>query len=497
MPGPAIGPLVAAAFSQHASRSALSIGGRQHTYRDLIVRTIDYQAFAVRAGLVPADRVLFSAGPGLDFYACLLAGILGSYTVSFAAPELPPITSANLARRLRPAVIIDKAPSDLSSTERPTLAPEHIKAGTHADLTVANCQHAYLSLTSGTMGEPASALVDALALGHFALWAASEFELTADDRWFEAADPSSDLALTNALLALSSGACLTIPLGQQRLQTATLAALSGTTVMRIVPAAGNLMFAEASRRSVNLADLRLLAFGGDELPATLPKRVLQATHSHARTINTYGLTEAAGFLLYHWFDAHQAAVDVDSTTVPLGQPVPGVTALIEPPRGYSESGTGGMVDEGELTIAAAAVALEICPVAGNDPVSRKAAAGAVAELHTGDLVRRDSRGFIFCGRIGREVKIRGTRVNLAKLERLISCTLGKSACVVQREDKLVALVESETPISRLGLAKSMAGVVRSSVIPQRVITVAQLPRTRAGKISVVGCTEIADSKTNR
>jgi acyl-coenzyme A synthetase/AMP-(fatty) acid ligase len=472
----------------------LSVGGRVYTYRDLLHRTIDYQDFALQAGLVATDRVLFVAEPGLDFYACLVAGTLGSYTVSVATPESLAAAPAKLARHLQSAMVIGDVPSGPPSAERPTLSPEQVKAGVRADLTVAACQHAYLSLTSGTMGQPVSALVDAVALGHFVGWAASEFALTEADRWFEAADPSSDLALTNALLALSSGACLTTPLGRQRLRTATLAALNGTTVMRIVPAAGNLMLAEASRRSGNLADLRLLAFGGDELPAGLPGRLLQATRSAARTVNTYGMTEAAGFLLYHWFNAHHLASSAGDAIVPLGQPVPGVIARIDHWRGGSESEVEEMEGASELTIESAAVALEVCTVAGKRPVLRKAAAGVVAELHTGDLVRRSSQGFTFCGRIGREVKIRGTRVNLAQLERLVSDALGQSTCVVLHEDNLVALVESEAPISTLGLAKSIGAAARRSVLPQRVITVSQLPRTRTGKVSVAGCQEIASRR---
>ena len=493
---PAVGQLLAAALSRHDSRPALSIGGEVYTYRDLLRRTIDYQAFALRAGLVATDRVLFVAEPGLDFYACLVAGTLGSYTVSVATPEPLAAASVNLARRLRSAMVIGDVPSEPSSAERPALSIEQVKAGVHANLTVVDCRHAYLSLTSGTMGQPVSALVDGLALGRFVTWAASEFALTAADRWFEAANPSSDLALTNALLAFCSGACLTTPLGRQRLRTATLAALNGTTVMRIVPAAGELMLAEASRRSANLADLRLLAFGGDQLPAALPGRMLRATRSNARTVNTYGMTEAAGFLLYHWFDAHHLAAGAAGATVPLGQPIPGVTARIDPWPGSSESETEEMAGVGELTIESAAVALEICTVAGKSPVSRKATAGAVAELRTGDLVRHGSQGFTFCGRIGREVKIRGTRVNLAQLDRLVCDAIGQSACVVRHEDMLVALVESEAPITTLGLAKSIGAAAGSSVLPQRVITVSQLPRTRTGKVSVAGCQEIARRQLN-
>lgn len=492
MTGPGAAQLLASALIRYDSRPALNAGGEQCTYRDLLHRTIDYQALARQTGLTATDRVLFSGETGLDFYACLLAGILGSYTVSVASAALPTVALANLIKRLRPDLVISEIPPGGAAAKCATRSPRQIRADESAGLTVAECPHAYLSLTSGTMGRPTSALVDALALRRFLEWAASEFELTQYDRWFEASDPGADLALTNALLAVSSGACLTIPMARQRLRAARLAAFNQTTVMRIVPAVAKLMLAEASRRPVSLPALRLLAFGGDELPAALPARMLQATRSSARTVNTYGMTEAAGFLLRHWFDPHRLALLADAANVPLGNPVPGVSARIEPCQGDQEPEAGEIADDaGELTIRSAAIALEICPEAGKSPASRKGAAGTMAELHTGDLVRHDDRGFIFCGRIDRAVKIRGMRVNLAQLERLMSDALGRSTGIVQHGDRLVALVESATSISRLEVAKYIGDAVMNPVIPHSVITVSRLPRTRSGKVSVAECAEIA------
>lgn len=491
MAGQTVGRQLAAALCAHAARPALSYGGMTYSYLELYRRVIDYQAWARRTGLAAANRVLFAGEPGIDFYACLIAGILGSYTVSVTSPELPPTTLSSLAGCLRPAVLIGAAASRSAPGGWRALAPEEVNAGARAELMSAEPPHAYLSLTSGTLGRPVSALVDARALGEFAGWAAREFALSAEDRWFEAADPGSDLALVNALLALGSGACLTVPQGRQRLRAASLAASSGTTVMRIVPGAGRLMLAEATRRPISLPGLRLLAFGGDELPAALPAELLRAVHADARTVNTYGLTEAAGFLLYHWFAARQLAANPAGAAVPLGRPVPGVTARIEPPAEDAGSAAEVRAGVGEFIVESAAVALEISPVTGESPVRRKPVGGAVAELRTGDLVFSGEHGITFHGRIGREAKIRGRRVNLGQLDRLVSEALGMTACVVQHEDTLIALVESPIPVTPLSLAKTIGRTVGTPMIPQRVVAVQQLPRTRNGKVSVSDCTEIA------
>jgi acyl-coenzyme A synthetase/AMP-(fatty) acid ligase len=470
--------VLADGLARHGSRPALRVGGDSYTYRELARRGADYQMFAREAGLQASDRVMYAAGPGLDFYGCLLAGILGSYTVCAVPPETPAAALAGLAGQVGARVIISDAPDAPVAPDALTYASTAVREATKRELTVAGAPHAYLSLTSGTTGAPTAALVDGVGLGAFLSWARQELELTVSDRWFEAADPTGDLAMTNALLAFSSGACLAVAAGRQRLRAATLAAANQTTVMRLVPAVGRLMLAEASRRPVALPALRLLAFGGDDLPSALPVRLLDAVRATARTVNTYGMTEAAGFLLYHWFDAREATGARESS-VPIGQPVPGVTADID-----------GGGEEGELTVTGPPVALEVRALTGQRTVLRKPAAGAVGTLRTGDLVRRGVAGFTFRGRIGRDVKVSGVRVNLAHLERLVSDALGYSVCVLQHHGELVVLAEAQRPVSAAELAL-IGGVLRGPLIPRHVLAVPRLPRTRTGKLSVDECAAVA------
>lgn len=473
-----VATVLADGLTRHGPRPALRVGGNSYTYRELARRGVDYQMFAREAGLHASDRVICAAGPGLDFYACLLAGVLGSYTVCVVPPETPPAALASLSRQVGARVIISDTPDAPPVPDVLMRVGAAVRATTRPELTDGGAPHAYLSLTSGTTGVSTAALVDGVALGAFLSWARQELELTAWDRWFEAADPTGDLALTNALLAFSSGACLAVAAGRQRLRAASLAAANETTVMRLVPAVGQLMLAEAARRPVDLSALRLLAFGGDDLPRALPVRLLDSVQAKARTVNTYGMTEAAGFVLYHWFDARRAAEDQESS-VPIGRPAPGVTAEID-----------GGGEEGELIVAGSPVALEVRALTGQRSVLRKPAAGAVGSLRTRDLVRRSSVGFTFRGRLGREVKISGVRVNLAHLERLVSDALGYSACVLQHHGELVVLAEAERPVSSSELAL-IGGVLRGPLIPRHVLTVPKLPRTRTGKLSVEECAAVA------
>jgi acyl-coenzyme A synthetase/AMP-(fatty) acid ligase len=485
-----VAALLAAAIAAQPARPALHVAGDAYTYRDLRQRTIDYQEFARRNCISSGDRVMFLGEPGLDLYACLLAGVLGSYTASLGSMLLSAQARASVIRRVDPRLIITQPGSLPQSTERMCLTTADVRACSGADLDPVGASHAFLSITSGTTGQPTLALVDAQGLAGFCQWAFDEIDLASSDRWFEASDPSADLAITNALLAFTSGACLVVPARRHRLRFATLAAAHDTTIMRMVPSAGDLMLVETERRQALMPKLRVLAFGGDELPVCLPARMLRAFQSGARALNTYGMTESAGFLLFHWFDACQPPTDSTIGSVPLGQPISGVRAWIDHSGEYPAA-AGDQGGIGELIVKGATVALEIAADGEPRSVLRKPAAGAEGELRTGDLVRQDGDNFIFLGRTGRIVNIHGVRINLAQLDQLASGLLERNVCMLKHGNGLVALVESQHQVSPSEVIRRIAGTLYGPLIPGYVVTVPELPRTHSGKISISECAEIA------
>jgi len=485
---------LATAVCTHDRREALRVGGVSYTYRELLARIVDYQALARRCGLSPADTVLFVGDPGIDSYACLLAGIFGSYTASLISAAMPIPVLTRIMRNLDPRIVITTVRDVLPAIDGYRIVDvRDVGRASATDLVVADAPHAYQSLTSGTTGQPTRALADAAGLGQFLLWAADYLELTPSDRWFEGSDPSADFALTNALLAFATGASLAVPIGRQRLRAATLAAMNDTTVMRLVPSVGSLMLAEALRRRIAMPRLRLLAFGGDDLPIALPYQILSRFQSGARTLNTYGMTETVGFVLCHWFDATRPPVGSPSAGIPLGRPVPGVQAWIAPLGEDGDAPTDGPLSTGELVIESAAVALEVRAGHG-ELLLRKSGPGARGELRTGDMACRADGSFVFQGRIDRTAKIRGMRVNLAHADKLLAESLGKNVCVLEKGGNIVIMVESSRKISYSELTGSVGDLLQNTLIPKSIITLPKLPRTRTGKVSIAECEAIAYSR---
>lgn len=501
-----LGPLLADAAASHAGRPAIWADGSSHTYGDLLSRVAAYQSAAWRRGLTSTDRVVFIGRPGVDFYAAFIAGIFGSYTVSFVSDAVPRLARAHLVRALDPALILvtpDRVRADQVSGlgRRVDTTDAVVRRSPRAEPSVAATAHAYLSMTSGTLGIPTSALVDSVAAAEFHRWAGAELDMSETDRWFEAGDPTTDLALTNALLAFTSGASFTVVRADQRLRMASIAAVLRPTAIRWVPAAARLMMNSAARTATRLPSLRLLAYGGDALPKALPARVNQALGASPRTVNTYGLTEAAGILLSHWIDP-RSSQDLPTDLVPLGRPVPGVSAFIDTEG--QRDGEADLAPEsigdgvGELVVTTRAVALRTSiGFPGQAPILSKPIAGAKATLRTGDLVRDGAHGLEFVGRADREVKLNGFRANLEHLELAISEVLATPTCAIVEQDQLVAIVESASALSVERLARLLEDRIPAALLPRAVVNVHELPRTRSGKADIGACRNIVAELSRR
>jgi acyl-coenzyme A synthetase/AMP-(fatty) acid ligase len=291
-----LGELLLDSLDRWSSRPAIRTGHDRFTYGQLADRVVDFQRLARTCGLDSNSRLVYVGSAGLDFYAALLAGISGSFEVSFVSRALPEASRKRTIDGLRPDLTVadDTELSAVGGLSWRVASPPDFLGG---NLETATTERAFLSQTSGTLGTPTTAVVDGIALAKFLEWSQGKLSLEHADVWLEAGDMSSDLSITNALMCLSSGAEILLPAATERFQLARIANDNRASVMRIVPAFGRLLLASCKRSGLTLDSLRLLGFGGDLLPTWLPNDLSKMTN--AAMINTYGKTEAAGFVLYH------------------------------------------------------------------------------------------------------------------------------------------------------------------------------------------------------
>ncbi|WP_040833354.1 non-ribosomal peptide synthetase [Nocardia brevicatena] len=235
----------------------------------------------------------------------------------------------------------------------------------------------------------------------------------------------------------------------------------------------------------DLARVEHIATTGD-VPAPAAVARVRAARPEVAVTNLYGPVEATAFALAHRIP-HEP---VDDRPVPIGVPVDNTgvavfdTALRPVPVEVA----------GELYLSGAGVAGGYLRQPG------LSAARFVADPHgrpgalmyrTGDLGRWDRDGRLhFLGRVDRQQKINGFRVEPGEVEAAIRREAGIAAAVVTaRQAKtgksLVAyVVGRDRPVDPVGLRARLAETLPSYLVPAVVVPLDELPLTSNGKIDI-------------
>ena len=299
---------------------------------------------------------------------------------------------------------------------------------------------AYVIATSGSTGAPKHVMVTHRGLP--ALWQTQvdAFALGADARalWLHA--PMFDASISDWGTALLAGATLVLPTANAVTQLSSELAARAITHVDLPPA----LLAQLEPAPC----LRVVVLGGEACDVDR----VRALARRVRVVVVYGPTEAT-------VCSSLVVVDAAQWTRPLiGHPLPGITYRVL---------------DGELHIGGAALALGYA----NDPeetARRFVDVDGMRMYRTGDRVEPAPCGLAFVGRVDRQVKLRGRRVELDEIEVALR-RFTDDAAVIVRNQRVVAFVTAA--IDRAALAAVLPGWM----MPARFV-VGPLPRTATGKL---------------
>jgi amino acid adenylation domain-containing protein len=460
-------------------------GTKRLAYRDLVERgrriAAALRAHDVRRG----DRV----GVLLDRSASSIAAQLGTLLAGAAYvpldPRHPPeriarilanagaaavLTNAALRRRLPTGI----ASLEVADAERAELA--ELDPGEPGDL-------AYLIYTSGSTGEPKGVEVthrNVVRLVEDPCFA----EFGAGTVTLHAASPAFDAATLEVWGPLAGGGTVAC-LREQPSPDSIAEAIRRNGVTTLWLTAG--LFHElVDRRPECLSTVRHLLAGGDVLSPDHVRRALAALPADGRLTNGYGPTETTTFATTHTLRPG----DPVGGPIPIGRPIQGTDCHVVDPAGR-ELPIGA---PGELAIGGDGVALGY----RGDP-DLTAARFRPDPRHpgqrrylTGDRVRRRPDGALeFLGRIDRQVKVRGVRVEPAEVERsLRSHPAVADAAVVPFErvpgDRALAayvvVAHSEASPPPGALRAHASTRLPAAMVPVAWVTLPRLPLTANGKL---------------
>lgn len=193
---------------------------------------------------------------------------------------------------------------------RPTVVLSPDGMDRRADGIPAQADVALVVSTSGTAGEPKLVQFDRAAIDAAVAASALALEATPHDRWL----CCLPLAHVGGLLVLLRGVLLGAPVSvHPAFDPAAVAAAQDAAFTSVVPT----MLVRLLDAGVDLTGFRAILVGGAHLPLDVRER---AQASGARLVETYGLTESCGGVVYE------------------GRPLPGVRMRIDAEGGIELSG---------------------------------------------------------------------------------------------------------------------------------------------------------------
>ncbi|MEU2564941.1 amino acid adenylation domain-containing protein [Streptomyces longispororuber] len=342
---------------------------------------------------------------------------------------------------------------------------------------------AYVIYTSGSTGRPKGTVVEHRSVTRL-LRDADYIPLRPDDVVAQGADATFDAATFEIWAPLAAGARMVVIDKDTMLDPMALTqALTRYDISTLVLTTAVFNQVVAARPDA-FKTLRHLLFGGE---AVNPDRVAQALAAGPpqRLIHCYGPTETTAFATWHL-----AEVIGEHGTVPIGRPVVNTSVYVLDERLHPVP--AGVV--GELFIGGPGVARGY--LARPDLTAERflpdvfGAAPGDRMYRTGDLVRWSAEGALeYVGRIDRQVKVRGFRIEPNEIELVLQQHPDvEAAVVVVREEgehkRLVGYVRPE-PGRRpepAALRDFVADRLPEFMVPAAVALLDTFPLTPSGKV---------------
>lgn len=331
---------------------------------------------------------------------------------------------------------------------------------------------AYVVFTSGTTGRPKAIAISHEGVVNLHVAQRQIFRIGPRDRVLQFLSPNFDGCIADIVLALLSGAMLVVaPPAHLTVGPPLIRLLREQRVTTVILTPS----VWAALPDAELPDLRVAAAAGERLPAAL---VARYSRPGRRFLNLYGPAETA--VLATWHECSNSA-----TTPPIGRPVANKRTYVLDERLRPVP----IGQHGELCIGGLGVGRYLSrPELMEERFAIDPAGNMPGQLfyRTGDICRWLPDGSLeYIGRRDRQVKIRGQRVELDEIEKVLETVPGVAASAVhEREGQLHALIVAERHgLDESTLREHLVRRLHSGMVPTTFTVVDELPLTANGKVN--------------
>ncbi len=467
-------------------------GAGELSYAQLLSGARRYTADLEAAGVQPGDRVGLAAPKSLAAIEAIYGILLAGATYVPVDPRSPLERNATIFNDCGVRAVL--ASRDLADAIAASLPGSFVPSLAHGSLDLLTTeefrapgdeQTAYILYTSGSTGLPKGVPLSHAAALSFVGWCSHTFDVGPSDRFSSHAPLHFDLSILDLYLCAASAGTLVLvdlELGRQPRRLAPLIAEQRITVWYSTPSILSILVQAGQLERHDASSLRYVLFAGEVFPLS-QLRALTEAWPHPRYFNLYGPTET------NVCTFHEAQIPIDperTGSLPIGKPCSHVETRVFDREGRQVPAG----QEGELCVRGAPVMNGYWNPLHDAEVYWPGGPGEARWYRTGDRVRESPDGYLFAGRWDRMVKRRGFRVELGEVEARLSRHPGLSEVAALAHEipggglEVVAHLcwrEGQRP-SLLEFRRFCSEQLPSSMIPDRFVHAAQLPRTSTDKI---------------
>ena len=447
---------------------AVRFAGRSHSYAALNAGAEAVAARLIRDGIRPGDRVAIHAAKSFEAIASVFGVLRAGGVYVPIDPAAPKARIETILRDCgvrivladaRRAVVLDGVTSvpviDMAAALAVTFEADPVPR--------AEGDFAYILYTSGSTGAPKGICHTHRSGLAYARMSSRLCRLRQSDRVSHHTPLHFDMSIFDIFATVEAGATIVVISEMHAKMPASLSQLveaEAVTVWYSVPFAMAQLVSHGALDKRDLSALRVVMFAGE----VMPPRVLRDFAAHvpsAELLNAYGPTETN-----HCLTARIDHATLDGVTaIPIGTPDEGIEMRLG--------------EDAELLIKGDQV------MAGywNEP-TRTEKAFEQGHYKTGDIVARRADGQIMLvGRNDRQVKLRGFRVELDEVERVLSTLPGieEVAVVTDEAGEVLNAFYAGHPTPD-DVRAHAAGHLPSYMVPAEVIQREALIRTSTGKL---------------
>jgi amino acid adenylation domain-containing protein/thioester reductase-like protein len=466
--------------------------GRRLTFGELRNRS-DVLAVRLRgAGVQRGDPVAVCGARSLDALVAFLGVLKAGAAYVPLDDTLPPARLHALAEDagVQAAVVLPdatcrvrrlRARIDLPDGAGP--APESVDESPIVKSAPLDC--AYVMFTSGSAGRPKAVGIPHRGVVRLAFANVAGSRPGPDDRVLHAYALSSDASTIEIWSALLNGACLVLLDREELLSPAALQWRLRSERVTVAYLTTGVLHNVARTRPEALRCLRFVSAGGEAMDPALA-RAVQAACRDTILVNFYGPTENSVV------STAQVVGELppDIEEVPIGRPLANSTCYV-----LRADGTRAAVGEqGELFVGGDGLALGYLgdPELTAERFVDNPFVSGTRLYRTGDRASWLPDGALrYHGRMDRQVKLRGHRIELDEVETRLRAHhgVGEAAADVVRDsvdaEHLIGYVTPADPQGTVPLdelRQYLAAWLPAQAMPSRLIVLQRFPITSAGKI---------------